>query len=98
MNRMLNYFGRGNGNNSGGNAGGPFGNFMNVAGKLREFMSNPIGAFMNSGLNIPQNIQGNPEAITNYLRSSGRMTDDQYNQCAQMAQWAQNFLGNGNNR
>lgn len=97
MNKMLNFFGNG-GNVGGGNAGGPFGNFMGVFNKFQQFMNNPIGAFMNSGLNIPQNIQNNPEAITNYLRSSGRMTDDQYNQCAQMAQWAQNMFGNRNNR
>lgn len=100
MNKMLNFFGGGNGAGNmggmnGGN-GGPFGNFMGMFNKFQQFMNNPMGAFMSSGLNIPQNIQGNPEAITNYLRSSGRMTDEQYNQCAQMAQWAQNMFGKNN--
>lgn len=93
MNQMSNFFG--GGNQSGGNFGGPFGNMMNWFGKFRQFMQNPIQAMMGSGMNIPQNIQNNPEAIINYLRSSGQMSDDQYNQAAQFAQGAQNFFGNG---
>lgn len=97
MNKMRNYFNSGNNPNQGGNVGngpfGMFGNVMNVFNKFRQFMSNPIGFMLDSNLNIPQNIQNNPEAITNYLRSSGKMTDDQYNQSLQMAQLAQNLFG-----
>lgn len=94
MNQMRNFFGGGNG---GFNFGGRFGNIINNAGRVigmfRTFMQNPIGAMLNSGMDIPQNIQGNPEAITNYLRASGRMNDDQYNQASQLASWAQNLFG-----
>lgn len=72
---------------------GPMGNVMSMMGQFQEFMKNPIGALMGSGINIPQNIQGNPEAITNYLRSSGQMSDDQFNQLSQMARMAQSFMG-----
>lgn len=92
---MRNFFGGSNSGPGGMNLPGPLGNFMNVMNQFKSFMQNPMNAFINSGLNIPQNIQGNPEAITNYLRSSGQMTDDQYNQVSQMAQWAQNMFGNG---
>ena len=92
MNRMRNFFGGGNPGNQGSSLPGPFGNIANALGKFKEFMTNPIGAMMGSGINIPQNIQGNPEAITNYLRSSGVMSDDQYNQVSQMAKMAQSFL------
>lgn len=81
------------GGNGGPGFSGPFGNMMNTLTKFREFMQNPVGAFMGTGLNIPPNIQNNPEAITNYLRSSGQMTDDQYNQAVQFANMAQNFIG-----
>lgn len=93
MNPMRNYFGGGQQNNGGPGLPGPFGNIMNVIGKFRDFMQNPIGAMFGSGLNIPQNIQNNPEAITNYLRSSGQMSDNQYNQVSQLASWAQNLFG-----
>ena len=95
MNQMHRFFGNGNtGNRSGGfNIPGPLGNAMNIIRQFRQFMQNPIGAFMNSGLNIPENIQNNPEAITNYLRSSGQMNDDQYNQAVEFANMAQNLFG-----
>ena len=96
MNRMRNYFGGGQGapgNPMGGGLPGPFGNMMGLINKFKEFMQNPIGAMMGSGINIPQNIQGNPEAITNYLRSSGQMSDEQFNQLSQMANMAQGFMG-----
>lgn len=89
MNQMRNYFGGRNGQNSNGQFNNPFAVFQ----KFQQFMQNPMSVFMGSGLDIPQNCQNNPEAITNYLRSSGKMTDDQFNQASQMAQWAQNIFG-----
>ena len=80
-------------NNGGPGLPGPFGNIMNVISKFKEFMQNPIGVMFGSGLNIPQNIQNNPEAITNYLRSSGQMSENQFNQVSQLANWAQNLFG-----
>ena len=93
MNPMRNYFGGGGQNNGGPGLPGPFGNAMNVFNKFKEFMQNPVGAMLGSGINIPQNIQNNPEAITNYLRASGQMSDNQYNQVSQLASWAQNLFG-----
>lgn len=92
MNQMRNYFG---GQPNGGmpNFPGPFGNIANIFNTFKQFMQNPMSFFMSSGLNIPQNIQNNPEAITNYLRSSGKMTEEQFNQASQAAQWAQNLFG-----
>ena len=95
MNQMHRFFGNENtGNRRGGfNIPGPLGNAMNIIRQFKQFMQNPMGAFMNSGLNIPENIQNNPEAITNYLRSSGQMNDDQYNQAVEFANMAQNLFG-----
>ena len=93
MNLMRNFFGGGNGNSGDGSGFfGRFGNIVQLFSRFQQFMQNPFGAFMNSDLDIPQNIRNNPEAITNYLRSSGRMTDDQFNQASQAAGWAQKMF------
>ncbi len=101
---MHDYFSPGgNGGGNGGNGGfklpgilGRFGNIMNLVNMFRKFLSNPIGALLESGLNIPSNIsnnaQNNPEAVTNYLRSSGAMTEEQYRQVSDLANTTQEFL------
>ena len=71
---------------------GPFGNIMNLIQKFNQFRQNPIGAIMGLGIDIPQNIGNNPEAIVNYLRNSGQMSDQQFNQLSQMANQFQNVL------
>lgn len=93
MNQMRKYFGNGGQQNGGSNLPGPFGNAFNLIQKFQQFMQNPVGAMLGSGINIPDNIQGNPEAITNYLRSSGMMSDDQFNQASQFANMAQSLFG-----
>lgn len=91
MNQMRNFFNRGSG--GGQNFLGRFGNAMKVFSMFKQFMQNPLSAFFVAGLDIPQNVQNNPEAITNYLRSSGKMTEDQYNQSVEAARFAQNIFG-----
>ncbi len=76
--------------------GNPFGNMMNLVQMFNQFKNNPSGALMNMGYNIPQNLQNNPEAIVNYLRNSGQMNDQQFNQFSNFAQQFQGFLGNMN--
>ena len=99
MNRMRNYFGgmpsqpTQQGPSMQPNPRNPFAKMGQWMGMFRQFMQNPMSAFMGSGMNIPDNIQGNPEAITNYLRSSGTMNDDAFNTCSQLASMAQTFLG-----
>lgn len=88
MNQMRNFFG-GGGNST---PSGPFGNMMNVFNKFQQFIQNPMVAIMSTGVNIPPNIQNNPDAILNYMRSSGQMNDEQFNQSQQMAQQFQNFI------
>jgi len=69
------------------------GNMMQMLGMLPKFMQNPIGAMLECGMNIPENIQGNPQAMTNFLLNSGQMTQEQYNTVAPLANMAQSFLG-----
>ena len=97
---MRNFFGN-NGSgmnpNFGGNSGGPFGNMMNMMQMLGQFKNNPFGVLMSMGCNIPQRYQNDPEAMVNFLRSSGQMNDQQFNQFANMAQMFQNGMMNRNN-
>lgn len=75
------------------------GNFMNLfsnmAGlfqKFNQFRQNPMGALMGMGFNVPPHLQNNPQGMVNYLRNSGQMSDEQFNQFSQMAQQFQNNM------
>ena len=67
-----------------------FSNMASMMQKFNQFRQNPVGALMGMGFNVPQHLQNNPEGIVNYLRNSGQMTDEQFNQFSQMAQQFQN--------
>lgn len=73
--------------------GGPLGNMANLMQMFSQFRNNPIGALMSMGCNIPQNVQNSPEAIVNYLRNSGQMSDQQFNQFSNFARQFQSGLG-----
>lgn len=64
----------------------------NIIAMFQQFMGNPTQMMQRSGLNIPQNIANDPNAIIQHLLSSGRMSQQQYNQLQQMA----NNLTKGN--
>ena len=64
----------------------------NLTAMFQQFMGNPMQMMQRSGLNIPQNIANDPNAIIQHLLSSGRMSQQQYNQLQQMA----NNLTKGN--
>lgn len=57
-------------------------NFMQM---LQVLQGNPAQFLMQRRLNIPQNIQNDPNAIVQYLLNTGQVTQQQYNQAAQMA-------------
>lgn len=78
------------------------GNFMNVFSNMgnlmqmfNQFRQNPMGAMMQMGYNVPQHLQNNPEGMVNYLRNSGQMTEQQFQQFSLMAQqFSQNNMPN----
>lgn len=77
--------------------GGPLGNMMNMMNmvqKFQQFRTNPVQALlsMNPGLNIPQSIANNPQAVVQHLIDSGQMTQEQYSQLNQMANQFQSML------
>lgn len=91
MNMMQNFFGGG----QGPGLPGPLGKISNLFQLFSRFRQNPVGALMGMNINVPQNIQNNPEAIVNYLRNSGQMTEEQFNQMSQMANQFQSFMPKG---
>ena len=88
---MRNFFGGGNPVGFGMGNSGPLGNMMNLIQMFGQFKNNPIGALMSMGCNIPQRYQNDPEAMVNYLRSSGQMNNQQFNQFSDLARQFQQF-------
>lgn len=70
----------------------PLYNAMSGAGSanplqmLSELMTNPIGFAVKRGFNIPDNIPSDPTSITQYLLSSGQISQQYYNDTVQKAQ------------
>ena len=57
-------------------------NFMQM---LQALQANPMQFLMQRKFNIPRNIVNDPNAIVQYLMNTGQITQQQYNQAAQMA-------------
>lgn len=88
---MRNFFG----GNQGNGLPGPLGSIANLFQKFNQFRQNPLGALMSTNINVPENLGNNPEAIVNYLRNSGQMTEEQFNQFSNLANQFQNFMPKG---
>ena len=50
---------------------------MSIFEAAQQFKKNPIGFLMQKKLNVPANIANNPNAIMNYLLSTGQITQAQ---------------------
>lgn len=72
----------------------PMFNFFDMMQKFNQFRQNPVGAIMGMGFNVPPHLQNNPEGTVNYLRNSGQMTNEQFQQFSQMAQQFQSQQNN----
>lgn len=68
----------------------PFGSMQGMMGQLRQFMGNPMQFMAQRKLNIPQELQNNPQGAIQHLLNSGTMSQQQYNQLQQMAKQIQN--------
>ena len=87
MNQMRSLFGGGS-----TKLPGFLGNIVEFIRKLTLFARNPLGALLGLGVDIPQNIGSNPEAMVNYLRNSGQMSTEQYDQFSELANQVQSIL------
>lgn len=72
----------------------PFlGNMMNWFGKLQQFAKNPVASIMGMrNVNVPQDFNGGPKELVNYLVSTGQMPKEQFEQFGQAATQMQNML------
>lgn len=61
-------------------------NPMNIMGMLQQFRQNPMQMLMQRGMNVPQGIANDPQAILNHLLQTGQINQQQVNQAYQMAQ------------
>ena len=55
------------------------------SGKISQIRQNPMQFFASMGLNVPQNIVNDPNAIIQHLMNNGSISQEQYNQAINMA-------------
>lgn len=58
-------------------------NFMSM---YQAFRQNPLQFLVQSKMNVPQNMMGNPDAIIQQMMNSGQISQQTYNQAQQIAQ------------
>lgn len=58
--------------------------------QFKQFMNNPQAMLQKMG--VPQDIQGNPQAIIQHLMNTGRLSQDQYTQLQSQAKQFQSML------
>ena len=51
----------------------------NIMGMVQKLMSNPAQALIESKLNVPQEIMGNPQQIVQHLLNTGQISQQQVN-------------------
>lgn len=57
----------------------------NLMASLQALQNNPMQFLMQRRFNVPQNMTSDPNAIVQHLLNTGQITQQQYNQAAQMA-------------
>ena len=63
----------------------------NMMQQFQMFRQNPVQWLMSRGMNVPQNIAHDPNAIIQHMMNNGQITQQQYNQASQMARQFQNM-------
>ena len=59
-------------------------NFFGMMQMLQQIKTNSVQFLAQKGINIPQNIANDPNAILQHLVSTGRVSQNQINAVAQM--------------
>lgn len=60
---------------------------------IQTFLHNPMQMMAQKGINIPQQMANDPNAIMQHLMSTGQMNQTQYNQGQQMAMQFRGMFG-----
>lgn len=55
------------------------------SGKISQIRQNPMQFFTSMGLNIPQNIVNDPDAIIQHLMNSGKISQEDYDNVIKFA-------------
>lgn len=58
----------------------------NIFAMANQLKSNPIAFLNQRGINIPQNMSTDPNAIIEYLMQSGQVSQQAYDNAVKMAQ------------
>lgn len=58
----------------------------NLMNSFQSFMQNPFEALVKSRLNIPNEYMNDPHSASQYLVSSGQISQEQFNKAYQTAQ------------
>lgn len=61
-------------------------NFMNMFSMLQNFRQNPMQMLAQRGMNVPQDVANDPNAILNHLLQTGQVNQQQVQRAQQMAQ------------
>ena len=61
-------------------------NKNNLSSMFQNFKNNPMGFLMQRKLNIPQELDNDPQGIIQHLLNTGQMTQQQLNQLQSFAQ------------
>lgn len=67
----------------------PFGSMQGLMSQFGNFRKNPMQMFAQKKMNIPQNIQGNPQQIIQYMMNNGTVSQEQFNAAKKMAEQVQ---------
>ena len=59
-------------------------NVGNLIQMLNQFKQNPMQILAQRGINIPQDIMGDPQSIVQYMLNNGKISQQQVNQAMQM--------------
>lgn len=62
----------------------------NMLQMAQQFKQNPMGFLLQKRMNIPANISNDPNAILNYLLSTGQINQSQINAAYQVLQNGRN--------
>lgn len=64
---------------------------QNILSMYQQFRANPAQFLLDHNINVPQNVVSDPNALTNYLLQTGRLSQTQINNAFQAAQQLGNF-------
>ena len=77
----------------------PFGSFQGMMSQFQGFLKNPMQMISRRVPNLPPNMQGDPDAIIQYMMDNGIVNQEMYNMANQISGQAsknpmfQNLMG-----